>query len=110
MDPLSPQYPLLQMLQLLPLHTSATIKHQIQLTLELGETFGVRGRQTLSAGHHSKVGVSQIWGELIFQWLVHLADEFRLLSYNFSHQHLQLICKHVFSLLGLLGLVIKVCN
>ena len=86
-----------------PLCASPTIKHQCQLTLELDETFGVRGRQTLSP-------VSQVFGKFMFHCLVCLSDKFGLSSDNFSHQHLQLVCKHVFGLLGLLTPIIEICN
>ena len=93
-----------------PLCAPPAIKCQHQVTPELGETFGVRGRQTLYPGHYSKVGVPQVLGKLMFQCLVCLADKFGLSSYNFSHQHLQLVCKHVFSLLGLLTPIIEIHN
>ena len=85
------------------------VEHQCQLTPELGEAFGVRGRKTLSPGNHSEVGVSKVMGKLVFQCLVHLTDEFMLVIYNFSHQHLQLICKHILGVLGLLRPIIEIC-
>ena len=83
-------------------------KHQGQPTPKLCKTLGVRGRQTLSPGHHSKVGVSQILSKLMLQSLVGLTYEFRLLSYNFSDQNLQLISKSILGFLDLLRLVVKI--
>ena len=49
--------------------TSAA-KYNCQVTLKLNEAFGVRGSQTLSPGHHSEIGVSQVVGKLMLQGLI----------------------------------------
>ena len=51
---------------------TSVIKHQCQSTPELYKTLGVRGRQTWSPCHHSKIGVSQNLGELMFKSLIYL--------------------------------------
>ena len=84
------------------------IEHEGQPTPKLCKAFGVRGRQTLSPGHHSKVRVSQVLSILMFQSLVGLTYKIRLSSYNFSNQDLQLIHESIFSPPDLLRLVIKI--
>ena len=86
------------------------IKHEGQPTPKLCKTLRVRGRQTLSPGHHSEVGVSQILSKLVLQNLVGLTYKFWLLSYNFSNQDLQPVCKSILGLPDLLRLVVKICN
>ena len=84
------------------------IKHEGQPTPKLCKTLRVRGRQTLSPGHHSKVGVSQILSKLVLQSLVGLTYKFWLLSYNFSDQDLKLVCKSILGLPDLLRPVVKI--
>ena len=83
-------------------------KHHCQPTPKLSKALRVRRSQTLSSGHHSKVGVSQARGKLMFQGLICLPQEFWFESYNFSYQYLQRINKYVLGLPGFLRPFIEI--
>ena len=86
------------------------VEHQGQPTPKFSKTLGVRGRQTLSPGNYSEIGIPEVLDELVFQCLVGLINKFRFSNHNFLDKHLQLIYKYILSLPGLLGLVVKISN